>query len=216
MQSPTRRSDKRIAFYSLSALALVAGSAIPSILTLNRTDLSVPLSPSATVAAPPIVLVGDDRRLPASAEEDILWLARCVYSETKKPHEQRLVAWVVRNRVETAYRGASTYRDIVLDPFQFSAFNPESGKRAEMLSLVPQSLAPGWQKALTVARQVYAAPESDRPFAEDTRHFYSERSMADQAAPTWSHGRRAVSPVGVRVDPRRFRFFAGVASVIAM
>ncbi len=61
---------------------------------------------------------------PADLEEPTLWLARAIYSETKLPHEQELVAWVVRNRVETAYRGRRTYRAVVLDPYQFSAFQP--------------------------------------------------------------------------------------------
>ena len=66
---------------------------------------------------------------PAYVTDDVLWLARCIYSETKKAHEQELVAWVIRNRVETGYRGESTYEGTVLDPYQFSAFNPGSSKR---------------------------------------------------------------------------------------
>ncbi|WP_240332831.1 hypothetical protein [Salinibacter ruber] len=49
---------------------------------------------------------------PLNLEGPTLWLARAIYSETKLPHEQELVAWVVRNRVETAYRGRRTYRAV--------------------------------------------------------------------------------------------------------
>ena len=87
----------------------------------------------------------------AMVGEDILWLARCIYSETKRAHEQELVAWVVRNRVETRYRGQGTYRGVVLDPYQFSAFNPGSRKRRLFMSLTPASDAQGWQSALRVA-----------------------------------------------------------------
>ena len=38
---------------------------------------------------------------PAFITPEILWLARAMYSETKRPHEQELVAWVVRNRLES-------------------------------------------------------------------------------------------------------------------
>lgn len=51
----------------------------------------------------------------AVTEDEILWLARTIFSETKRPHEQELVAWVVRNRVETGYRGNATYEAAVLD-----------------------------------------------------------------------------------------------------
>jgi len=35
------------------------------------------------------------RAVPGTIKESTLWLARAVYSETKLPHEQELVAWVV-------------------------------------------------------------------------------------------------------------------------
>ena len=146
--------------------------------------------------------------------DDVLWLARCAYSETKKPHEQELVAWVIRNRVETGYRGQRTYRDAVLDPYQFSAFNPGSAKRRMYASLRSGSDSNGWQRALEVAHAVYYAPASARPFVATTRHFYSERSMAGGAAPVWAVGHRPVRPSASRIDPKRFRFYSGVAAVL--
>ena len=147
---------------------------------------------------------------------DVLWLARCAYSETKTPHEQELVAWVIRNRVETGYRGEHTYRDVVLDPYQFSAFNPGSSKRRMYANLVPGSDSNGWQRALEVAHDVYHAPASARPFEATTRHFYSERSMVGGGAPRWAVGHRPVRPEASRIDPRRFRFYKGVASVVRL
>lgn len=147
---------------------------------------------------------------------DVLWLARCAYSETKKPHEQELVAWVIRNRVETGYRGQRTYQGAVTDPYQFSAFNPGSSKRALYMNLGPHSDSQGWQRALEVAHDVYYAPASARPFEPKTRHFYSERSMAGGAAPTWAVGHRPVRPAASRIDPRRFRFYSGVAAVVRL
>lgn len=149
-----------------------------------------------------------------NVSEDVLWLARCIYSETKRTSEQELVAWVVRNRVETGYRGKRTYRGTVLDPYQFSAFNPGSAKRRLFLSLDADSDAAGWQKALEVAHLVYYSPESERPFDQLTRHFYSERSMRGGRAPAWARGKRPVQPVRYRPDPRRFRFYSSIASMV--
>lgn len=148
---------------------------------------------------------------PQKIDSETLWLARCIYSETKRPEEMELVAWVVRNRVETRYRGQSRYRDVVLDPYQFSAFNPQSRKRRHYASLTPDHPASTWQKALTIAYGVRGAPDSLRPFPARTRHFYSERSMVGQRHPDWAHGMKPVTPDrSFRLDERRFRFFEGV------
>jgi len=154
----------------------------------------------------------DDMALPpppTDLEESTLWLARAIYSETKLPHEQELVAWVVRNRVETAYRGQRSYREVVLDPYQFSAFNPGAEKRAFYRRLRPEAPLPRWRQALWVARYVRHAAPAYRPFSVETRHFYSERSMRGQAEPYWADGAGFVAPDPGRyaVDERRFRFF---------
>ncbi|MCS3704406.1 cell wall hydrolase [Salinibacter ruber] len=151
---------------------------------------------------------------PANLEEPTLWLARAIYSETKLPHEQELVAWVVRNRVETAYRGRRTYRAVVLDPYQFSAFNPGAAKRARYLRLQPEAPLPRWRQALWVARYVrHAEGRAYRPFPVETRHFYSERSMRGRAVPYWAErgGFVAPDPGRYAVDERRFRFFKQIS-----
>lgn len=146
-------------------------------------------------------------------DAETLWLARAIYSETKRPEEQALVAWVIRNRVETGYRGKSSYRSVVLDPFQFSAFSVESPKRAHYASLTPAHRLPGWNTALYIAHMVRNADARHRPFSPRTRHFYSERSMTNAAAPKWATGLDPVEPEAetIRVDDRRFRFFEGVS-----
>ena len=177
---------------------------------------------ASTDVAPPTTLVSDlgSDAVPAFAldevNDDVLWLARCIYSETKRAEEQELVAWVIRNRVETGYRGETEYEDVVLDPYQFSAFNPGDPKRRLYTSLTPSSDSPAFIRALEVAHSVYYAPAQARPFAQSTRHFYSERSMVGRTSPNWSEGQTPVRPVGFRIDPRRFRFFSGVASVMAL
>lgn len=176
----------------------------------TTTELSESPMPTAVVsdAPPPFSL--------DSVSDDVLWLARCIYSETKRTDEQELVAWVIRNRVETEYRGQDTYEGVVLDPYQFSAFNPGNPKRRLYSTLTPNSDSPSFHSALEVAHNVYHARPSTRPFSRKTRHFYSERSMVGGRAPNWSEGQAPVRPTGVRVDPRRFRFYSGVASALRL
>src|SRR6056297_3524306 len=140
---------------------------------------------------------------------DVLWLARAIYSETKRPHEQALVAWTIRNRVETNYRGRDSYESVVLDPWQYSAFNTNSPKRHHYVNLAATSTARGFETALRVAHAVYYADASERPFDQTTRHFYSERSMTDGTAPAWAVGQQPVELADI--DPRRFRFYAAIA-----
>ena len=166
---------------------------------------------SAAVAAPESlgeITVEADRA--EIDREEVLWLARAIYSETKRPHEQELVAWVLRNRMETGYRGKTTYRSVVLDPWQFSAFNRNSPKRAHYSSLDETSKAAGFQTAIEIAERVATASATDRPFAETTRHFYSERSMVGGRKPAWAYNQQPVA-LDRDVDPRRFRFYADVA-----
>lgn len=140
------------------------------------------------------------------SEKELLWLARCIYSETKRPIEQLLVAWVVRNRVETQFGGNDSYKEVILDPYQFSAFNPESELTMPDLS----SDSTGWKETVRLARYVMKAPASDRPFSVITRHFYSERSMPDRKKPSWVGKSRALQINGHDIDKERFRFYSGI------
>lgn len=149
---------------------------------------------------------------PEMIDTETLWLARAIYSESKRPNEQLLVAWVVRNRVETRYRGKSTYEGVILDPYQFSAFLPQNVKRPYYTGLTARSHAPGWQHALRIALAVRTLDDMYRPFPVKTRHFFSERSMEDGGAPEWARQAVQVSLDGPYVvDSRRFRFFADVS-----
>jgi hypothetical protein len=144
-----------------------------------------------------------------TVDNETLWLARVIYSETKRPYEQELVAWTVRNRVDTAYRGKGTYQAVVLDPWQFSAFNP-GPKRTHYSRLDTDSKAAGFQTAIEIANKVRHADATVRPFEQATRHFYSERSMVGRKHPAWAVGKTPVQVPG-NIDPKRFRFFANIA-----
>ncbi len=149
------------------------------------------------------------RRLTPIEMDEVLWLARCIYSESDRPEEQRLVAWVVRNRKETGYRG-DTYREVVLEPRQFSAFNEPSARRAYILGLNQNADAPGWRAALGIALDVFQAPPKDRPFPVTVRHFYSPISMEGRTPPRWARFAEPLDPAPTGIDPERFLFFDGI------
>ena len=141
--------------------------------------------------------------------DEVLWLARCLYSESDRPEEQRLVAWVVRNRVETQFRGRN-FREVVLEHKQFSAFNEPSLRRDRILSLNQKSLSLPWLRTLQIAFDVYRAPAEQRPFSQSTRHFYSPVSMRGRLVPTWAEGTTPLDSRALGVDPRRFLFFDSI------
>jgi hypothetical protein len=149
------------------------------------------------------------RELPLREADEVLWLARCLYSETQKPREQRLVAWVVRNRVETEFRG-KTYREVVLNPAQFSAFNRPSPRRRYILNLDLESPSAAWKQALDIAYEVYAADPDDRPFPITTRHFYSPISMSTGSPPHWTRDHEPIPASRLGIDSARFQFYDGI------
>lgn len=167
--------------------------------------LNAVYGPSQTSVDTPLIA-------PGVVNESTIWLARAIYSETKLPHEQELVAWVIWNRVETGYRDQTTYKEVVLDPYQFSAFNPDAKKRSFFLNLTPEVQLPSWQQALWIAHYVRHADPAYRPFSVETRHFYSERSMRGNRHPYWVNRQQFVTPGWeYRVNERRFRFYEEIS-----
>ena len=149
---------------------------------------------------------------PASITPDMLWLARAMYSESKRPREQELVAWVIRNRLESSYLGSKSIQEVVLRPYQFSAFNPGAPKAEYYAGLGLLSDEPKWQRTLALARYVMLADPSLRPFSPKVRHFISPRSLAHPAStPQWALGQETVIPArSFTLDDERFQFFANV------
>lgn len=116
-------------------------------------------------------------------QEEILWLARGVYSETKNEEEMLLIAWVIRNRVETKYRGTS-YQEVLMSEKQFSGLNASSPEYKNNHSLdYSDTKNKNWRLALVIAKEIYVADESERPFPKTVRHFYSP-SLTD--TPDWA------------------------------
>ncbi len=142
--------------------------------------------------------------LDAALSRDVMWLSRVLYTETNRPLEMYYVAHVVKNRVETCYRGECTYKNVVLDPYQFSAFNPNRNSRWHYMNLNDQTAKDlgAWIAAKQVALDVYM---EDRDPTNGATYFFSQVSMPDHRFPHWAHSRQQVDiPV---VNEFRFRFY---------
>jgi hypothetical protein len=152
-------------------------------------------------------LVAIERSLiPSSDSEEILWLARILYSETKDAHEMKRIAWVVRNRVETNFRG-STYEEVALAKNQFSGLHKSDPHYRHNISRTYTSKQIAWLEALSVAEEVFYAPDSARPFPVTVRHFYSPVAVS---APGWVEDGELHHEVIDLKGNVRFAFYDGV------
>lgn len=205
-----RMRSSRTSHISLFGAAVVALTFVLAVSEAQASDLD---TFSLAEEHPADSMAGNlDARLRSLSQielDEVTWLARCIYSESDRPHEQELVAWVVRNRVETQYRG-TTYREVVLEYKQFSAFNSPSRRRDHILSLNPNTPSRPWQRALGIALRVYQSAPTQRPFAQTVRHFYSPVSMKGRSEPHWAGLGEPLSSARLGVDPHRFRFFSNV------
>lgn len=130
-----------------------------------------------------------NHRLTGEELEDILWLSRTAYSETKDYDEAWHIMWVIRNRVDTKYRNKTTYKGVVLDPYQFSAFNPTSNQR--LLRLKNRYLNMGtnypterWRTYLKMSAIVRFANSEMNPLdSTDVRHFVHQKALT--RIPAW-------------------------------
>ncbi|MCY4170601.1 MAG: hypothetical protein OXE59_06110 [Bacteroidetes bacterium] len=148
----------------------------------------------------------------SNIDSETLWLARAMFSESKRYDEQELIGWTVRNRLETNYRGCTTYKDCVLDPFQFSAFIPNQNKYRYFTNLTEMTELASWQKTIALAFHIRHAESQLRPFGYKVRHFYSEQSMLnEEIAPEWVGDLTPIVPYrNFQLNERRFRFYSDV------
>lgn len=186
----------------LSFQKLVSKLGIGALMAVSAFSINIALlSNNAAIAA------GAEPRF-EEIEQEILWFARTIYSETKTPAEQTLVAWVIRNRAESGiYPG--TYKEVVLEPGQFSGMHPTDRQYAINISLDYDDSSPAWDSALSIARAVYFADPILRPLPAGVMHFYSPVSVT--RTPSWAS---VTEPAHVVRDPGngtvRFAFYADI------
>lgn len=139
--------------------------------------------------------------------DEILWLARAVYSETKVRGEQELVAWVIRNRVESA-KYPDTYEGVVRARGQFSGLHPTDRQYDVNVSREYTDTGHGWDSALEIAEDVYFAQSTERPIDAGVTHFYSPISVVH--TPDWAQGEPAHVVKDTERGYTRFAFYANV------
>ncbi len=180
---------------------LISGVVTLLAFSTNITMLANHAAIAATTGAVETFVSGD-------VDNEILWLARAMYSESKRAEEQILVAWVIRNRVESTFF-PDTYRDVVLQRGQFSGMHATDSQYWTNVSLDYDDESPAWDSALSIARAVYFADPVLRPLPATVMHFYSPISLAH--APAWADGLEPAHMVrDTDNDTVRFAFFADI------
>lgn len=135
----------------------------------------------------------DQRRLANSHTEglsgaerrEVLWATRTIISETKNASEMIFIGNVIRNRVDLNYRGRKTVRQVILDPYQFSAFNPNRNSRGRYINMTEKDISDSlWDKAWEAARFTMTAPREVLPFSNPCiNHFAHHKRVIDK--PDW-------------------------------
>lgn len=135
----------------------------------------------------------DQRRLANSHTEglsgaerrEVLWATRAVLSETKNPREMLLIANVIRNRVDMTYRGKQTAKEVILDPYQFSAFNPGRDSRWRYAKLEQGHVSNRlWRAAWNASRYAMTSRRSILPITDRcVTHFVHPRNLRQH--PDW-------------------------------
>jgi len=125
--------------------------------------------------------------LSGAERREVLWTTRAVLSETNNPREMLLIANVIRNRVDLGYRGRETAKEVILDPYQFSAFNPGREMRWRYINMESQHVSnERWQEAWTAARYAMTAPREVLPFDNPcVNHFVHPGGLV--RTPSWMY-----------------------------
>jgi spore germination cell wall hydrolase CwlJ-like protein len=122
--------------------------------------------------------------------------------------EQELVAWVIRNRVESS-KYPNTYQAVVLQPKQFSGLNSSDRQYSINTTLGFEDTAAGWDSAIAVANEVYFADGSVRPIAAGVTHFYSPGAV--RVTPLWAQGETPSHTVSdLKTGSLRFAFYSNI------
>lgn len=136
-------------------------------------------------------------------KEEILWLARIIFSETKNTEEMQKIAWVARNRVESG-RWGYLYQEVALSPSQFSGLNSWDSQYHININLDESINNSKWKQALTVATNVYHATENEKIFNNNVQHFYSPEVVK---TPSWAKNKKPVLITYNQTGKQTFRFY---------
>lgn len=133
----------------------------------------------------------------ASDLDSIDYMARTAWGEARGEGTlgMRAVSHVIHNRVQSR-RYPSTVREVVLQPWQFSAWNAADPNRAKMLAL--DETDPAFRAALDIAREVLRGGSADP--TGGALHYH-----ATSVSPSWA----ATATGGLQIG--KHIFLTGVA-----
>lgn len=154
---------------------------------------------------------------------DLDWLALCLVTESNLPSEWPFIAQVIENRRATGRWGHS-YREVILAPMQFSAFNESrhlsftvarfrraaTSQDTLLLMHAARYVGIAFPGPVDATVTVYRWVGSDG-ITPTTLHYYSPMSMKPAGSkPAWADSaKRLYTPEGV--DPNRLVFAEAVA-----
>ena len=116
---------------------------------------------------------------------DLELLARAIWGEARgEPIEAQVgVGCVIRNRVKhPRWHWGRTFREVILKPWQFSAFNRDDPNRAKMLQIPDRDVTGIFQQCLWVAQGILSGGLFDS--TAGANHYYTQGTQE----PSWAKG----------------------------
>ena len=128
----------------------------------------------------------------ATLNTDLLHLAKTIYGEARGENIETMlsIGWVIRNRLKSGRHG-NTYKDVVLQPKQFSCWNKNDPNYRVIKGMIKGRV---WEVCIGVSIVVMQSAEKHNP-VPNVRHYY-DKSM-DSNPPYWAEEGEFMSVYGV-------------------
>ena len=125
-------------------------------------------------------------------DANLLHLAKTIYGEARGENIETMfsIGWVIRNRLKSGRHG-NNYKDVVLQPKQFSCWNKNDPNYKIIKGAIRGRL---WEVCIGVAIVVMQSAEKCNPVM-GTRHYY-DKSL-DSNPPYWAEEGESMSVYGV-------------------
>ena len=125
-------------------------------------------------------------------DTNLLHLAKTIYGEARGESIETMfaVGWVIRNRLQSKRHG-KTYKDVVLQPKQFSCWNKGDTNYKKIKVAIKGRL---WEVCIGVAVVVMQLSEKHNPIPE-VKHYY-DKSL-DGNPPFWADEGEYITVYGV-------------------
>ncbi|MCZ6490047.1 MAG: cell wall hydrolase [Acidobacteria bacterium] len=161
-------------------------------------------------APTPEVLIPDPDK-PIAEQELVVLLAMCLFGEARGESDlaRRAVAQLLLNRARNPRRVfgskpeadfTENLRRVILQPWQFSCFNPDDANRAKLLHPLDHEEPAVWERCLRCARQALQAgdynaqPHADQrdELTANSDHYFDDSIQP----PSWAHPSKQTVKIG--------------------